>query len=153
MASLIPLLHDLLPMIIPSEVQVQVVPGDQLVTIKERAERPPWYQHNHGSDTASRTSVSKGLDAGAKSEASTESSHTRYEPIHLLDCEDHATSAALVGDDSQKDMPNPSRINAHVPVPPPSDGPEVFRRDAMVGAIGKMCVSGKSLTNRGMGEA
>lgn len=150
MASLIPLLHDLLPMIIPSE--VQVVQGDQLVPIKERAERPPWYQHRHGGEAASSIPVSKGRDAGAESEASTESSHTQHEPIHLFDCEDQSTSAALVGDDFQKDMTNPSGINAHVPVPPPSDGPEVFRRDALVGATGKMCVSGKLLTKRVMFE-
>lgn len=143
MASLIPLLHDLLPMIIPSE--VQVVQGDQLDPIKERAERPPWYQHQHGGEATSSTSVSRGPGAGVKPEASIESSHAQHEPIHLFDHEDHATSADLIGDGIQKDRTNSSSHNAYVPVPPPSDGPEVFRRDAKVGATGNMCVSGMLL--------
>ncbi|PSR88790.1 hypothetical protein BD289DRAFT_227221 [Coniella lustricola] len=146
MASLIPLLHDLLPMIIPSE--VQIVQENQLVATKERAERPPWYQYSCGGEGAPTASVSRSVDACADSEASIESSHDQHEPIRLVDREEHTIPAVPVAAAIQKDMTDPSGGAAHVPVPPPANCPEVFRKDVMVGAIGHMCVSVLTLKPR-----
>ncbi|CAN8101282.1 unnamed protein product [Discula destructiva] len=81
MASLIPLLHDLLPIFMPSE--VQIARGGELLAVEERAERPPWYRRQ---DPRMTTSECHGADAEDGAEGTTPSG--KFEPIQLLDHEE-----------------------------------------------------------------
>lgn len=115
MASLLPLLQDLLPMIMPS--QVRVTRSHQLVPVPERAERPPWYQQPPHVVDEEQKSLTSDSDLGKNAE-----------PILLFDHEP-ATAAAV------KDGAAPGQR--------PIDEPAVFRKDAMVGVSDTMCATGE----------
>lgn len=143
MASLLPLLHDLLPMFMPSE--VQVARSSELVSVEERAERPPWYQQTQGENEALRrpTGTPVGVD-DVDLNPSSESDCGEFQPIQLFDHEEHRVAAALVPDEQGRAaMQSDGARNA--PVTSPPDGPKVFRQNVMVGVTDKMCVSGKQM--------
>lgn len=136
MASLLPLLYDLLPIIMPSEVQISR--ERDLELIPERAEAPTYHQ-------AQRTDAQVDLrpmedkdetvlrpsDHPAGFQVDSDQARS-FEPIQLLDREeDSAVKSA-----SETDHPAP---RAH------TSGPKVFRRDAMMGATDKMCATGESV--------
>lgn len=133
MASLLPLLYDLLPIIMPSEVQVSHERDMQ--PIPERAEGPPYHQTQRndaqvhlGSWENKSHAVPRSSDdpEGFQVESAQGSS---CEPIQLLDREE----GPAVQSPSEPDRPAPS---AH------TSGPKVFRRDAMMGVTDKMCATG-----------
>lgn len=149
MASLLPLLQDLLPMIMPSE--VRVTRNHELIPVTERAERPPWYQRAQraaGQPPTSvplRTNTGLGIDGDDHKSAVSESDSGNDEPIQLFDHEG-GTADGSVLPDTLRDTNGPSDASRgrsassqqHV------DGPSVFRKDAMVGATDTMCATGKS---------
>ncbi|POS69260.1 hypothetical protein DHEL01_v212346 [Diaporthe helianthi] len=116
MASLLPLLYDLFPIIMPSKVRISR--DKDLIPIPERAEPPPYHQiwrddarqedDQHKSDL-NTTDDTAGLEVGPGKGRSPG-------PIRLLDREE---SSAV--------QPRP---------------PTVYRRDAMVGVTDKMCATG-----------
>lgn len=135
MASLLPLLYDLLPIIMPSEVQISR--ERDLEPIPERAEGPPYHQAQPNDahvdpgprDNKDQTVLGTSDDpAGFQADSDQGRS---CEPIQLLDREE---------DSAVKSAPEPDH-------PAPSartSGPKVFRRDAMMGATDKMCATGES---------
>lgn len=135
MASLIPLLHDLLPIFMPAE--VRVARDGELAAVEERAERPPWYQQRR---TSPRAAMSKNVDSVGDSEKTTQ--HGDFEPIQLLDNE---TGASKEASDDHGTAASPLKSTGeHGPVPSHvRGGPKVSRKDAMVGVSDKMCVTGK----------
>lgn len=149
MASLLPLLQDLLPMIMPSEVRVTRNHG--LVPVAERAERPPWYQRAQRAAGQVPTSAplrknrDLGLDNDDHESVVSESDSGNAEPIRLFDHE-RRTADGSVSADTQRDTNGTSGASRgesasdrqHI------DGPAVFRKDAMVGATDTMCATGKS---------
>lgn len=133
MASLLPLLYDLLPIILPSEVQISH--EKDLIPIPERAEGPPYHQTQRtdaqvdpGSWDNKRQAVLSTSDDPAGFRV--ESDHGRScEPIQLLDRE---------GDSAVQSAPEPRH-----PAPrAQAGGPKVFRRDAIMGVTDKMCATG-----------
>lgn len=148
MASLLPLLSDLLPMIIPSE--VRIVRRGELVTVEERAERPPWYPQQRpaakgpsGTTLASRT----GVDGDKWSSEPSGSESGDLEPIKLLDLghEDHHPATAVITRAQQgTSVGAPPQLDGQNPVPSEQTSrPKVFRQDALVGVTDRMCVTGK----------
>lgn len=135
MASLLPLLHDLLPIFLPAE--VRVARGGELVAVEERADRPPWYQQRQTPPRAANTSKTARSTGGI--EETTQHAHT-CEPIQLLDYEGDApgNSSDEQGPTAGPSTGEPGPIPAHV-----RGGPKVFRKDAMVGVSDRMCVTGK----------
>lgn len=133
MASLLPLLYDLLPMIMPSEVRISY--GKDLLPVPERAEGPPYHQipHTHaqvdlrqqGDQHQAVLSTTDGA-AGFQVESDQGAS---CEPIQLLDREEKSAVQPTPGPCHPKPMSQAS-------------GPRVFRRDAMVGVTDKMCATG-----------
>lgn len=138
MASLLPLLHDLLPMIMPSE--PHVVRGDEPACVEERAEAPPWYQHGSGAERAPGASSAPrtGLvDDSQESISSSESDVGQLEPIQLLDIEERHAAAPIPAPAQHGLSSGPSKPTQQ------TGGPKVFRQDAMVGVTDKMCATGK----------
>ncbi|CAN8101281.1 unnamed protein product [Discula destructiva] len=136
MASLIPLLHDLLPIFMPSE--VQIARGGELLAVEERAERPPWYRRQ---DPRMTTSECHGADAEDGAEGTTPSG--KFEPIQLLDHEEGCLDdlGAIPGERRPTAGPSDageygSRSSTHY-----RGGPRVFRKNAVVGFSDKMCVT------------
>lgn len=128
MASLIPLLHDLLPIFMPSE--VRIARGGELVAVEERAERPPWYR----SVTPPAISSSEGY--GADREGSTGAPPSGdFKPIQLLDHEESEQGPAAGRPHTAGQGGPVSSLHR--------GGPKVFRKNAMVGYSDKMCVTGK----------
>lgn len=148
MASLLPLLHDLLPMIMPSE--AHMVRGDAPPSVEERAETPPWWyqQQSSGAERGPAPGASSpaprprtGDDDGQVSISSSESdAGLLLEPIQLLDREERLAAAIVPVWTRQGHSSGPT------PKPPQQTvtaGPKVFRRDVMVGVTDKMCATGK----------
>ncbi|KAF3762124.1 hypothetical protein M406DRAFT_332518 [Cryphonectria parasitica EP155] len=139
MVSLLPLLHDLLPMIIPAE--VHVARGAELISTEEKAERPPWYQRSRRRAEASGQSREQGRSVkAADPRSSSESIPEEYEPIQLLDHEEHRRPAAAVANKQEK-AAGLSTVTEHASITSPADGPKVFRKDVMAGITDKMCIS------------
>lgn len=123
MASLLPLLHDLLPMIMPSEVHISH--DRDLTPIFERAEGPPYHQSQAGSPAREHK---RQVVSGAGSDQG-----KSCEPIQLLDREENSAG-----------QPTPGLISAPCQPAPraQASGPRVFRKDAMLGVSDKMCATG-----------
>lgn len=152
MASLLPLLHDLLPMIMPSE--VRVTRNNELVPIAERAERPPWYQHRQKAQKqqqqqkqpSSSPLPPNGLDVDAGEPKSvSESDSGNFEPIQLFDHEEKPTTDPAFGDipGSVVDPLNAGKNGVSASAQQVINGPIVLRKDAMVGVTDRMCATGK----------
>lgn len=132
MASLLPLLYDLLPIIMPSEVRISR--DKDLLPIAERAEAPP-YHHKPVWRTDAREDLGQGddqrepgpstIDDAASLQVEPDQGRS-CEPIRLLDREE---------DSAGQPRPEPCH-------PKPMAQPRVFRREAMVGVTDKMCASG-----------
>lgn len=135
MASLLPLLHDLLPIFMPAKIQI-ARRGD-LVAVAERAERPPWYQQKQPPVDAPA--------AGSTPPSPERDSSVVLEPIRLLDFDEGPVTASGASADEEGPVTGPPGFGSNgVSVPAPHrDGPRVFRRNAMVGVSDKMCVTGK----------
>lgn len=139
MASLLPLLHDLLPMIMPSK--PHVVRGHEPPSVEERAETAPWYLSTSGAEKvtgASSPAPRSGTgNDGHVSISPSESGAGQPEPIQLLDREARHVAAAV--------PERPQRVpSSSLPRPPEqTDGPRVSRQDVMVGVTDKMCATGK----------
>lgn len=156
MASLLPLLQDLLPMIMPSE--VRVTRDHELVPVPERAERPPWYQRVARARRPAgkpQTTVQQTTQLGVRQDVVdeeqksvlSESDSGNAEPILLFDHEGRgaATAAPAVRPDTLPDSIDPSDVSKDGSAPGQRliDGPAVFRKDAMVGVSDTMCATGK----------
>lgn len=146
MASLLPLLHDLLPIFMPSK--VQITRSSDLAPIEERAEILPWYQQKPRVDAPRAESgpptTGRDVDADDSEEpALTELDFAVSEPIRLLDHEENhlasgGTSNAEPGVAGSPIIIDPgASVSSQYP-----GGPKVFRRNAMVGMSDKMCVTG-----------
>lgn len=148
MASLLPLLHDLLPMIIPSE--VRVVRCGELALVEERAERPPWYPQQipvaKGPPDAPLSSWTGG-DGDTWKSGPSGSESEKFEPIQLLDLDpedQHRAAAITTGTQHGASVDPPPQRDGQTPAPSPqTSGPKVFRHDALVGVTDKMCITGK----------
>lgn len=133
MASLLPLLYDLLPIIMPSEVQVSH--QRDLKPIPERAEGPPYHQTQRNDAQVDLGPWENKCQAVLRTSddpegLQPESDQGRScEPIQLLDREENSA----VQSPSEPDRP---ALRAH------TSGPKVFRRDAMMGVTDKMCATG-----------
>lgn len=133
MASLLPLLYDLLPIIMPSEVQISH--EKDLTPIPERAEGPPYHQTQQtdpqvdlGSGDNKRQAVRSTSDGPAGFQVGSDQGRS-CEPIQLLDRE---------GDPAVQSETEPCHPAPRAQV----SGPKVFRRDAIMGATDKMCATG-----------
>lgn len=150
MASLLPLLHDLLPMFMPSK--VQITRSGELVTVEERAELSPWYQQKPRIDTPMAESgppsdrgVDRYIDVDDNNDSSSPGQAPRsLGPIQLLDHEHKGASSGYVPNEEENvaDLPN-STGRASSVWPQAREGPKVFRQNAMVGVSDRMCVTGK----------
>lgn len=147
MASLLPLLHDLLPMIIPSE--VHIARDRDLAAVVERAETPPWYNQTPRGNLPQSLSVQQQTDDadidGARSLAASQP-ESQAEPIELLDREEISDGRTMT--EPVFEGVHGVRVGARYPGQgPESDaaaiGPRVFRKDAMVGVTDTMCATGK----------
>lgn len=137
MASLLPLLHDLLPIFMPSK--VQVARGSELVAVEERAQRAPWYQQQPRLDRPSKDCDIDIADAAKAS--SPDMTGEVLEPIRLLDYEEkHASPGHEEG--SGASMPHYTGEDASLSAQR-RNGPKVIHQNAMVGLSDKMCVTGK----------
>ncbi|KAL1882138.1 hypothetical protein Daus18300_000623 [Diaporthe australafricana] len=130
MASLLPLLHDLLPMIMPSEVHISH--DRDLTPIFERAEGPPYHQRQR--TDARENKRQSGLSAHDDQASFLVGSDQgrSCEPIQLLDREENSAGQPTPGLISAPCQPTP-RAQA--------SGPRVFRKDAMLGVSDKMCAT------------
>lgn len=143
MASLLPLLHDLLPIFMPSK--VQVTRGSEMVAVEERAETPPWYPPVDAHMAESNPPKDRDLDVDDTEASSLPRVASRVlSPILLLDHEEER--AALVaspnGEGSVADRPNFTDEGSAVSSQR-RGGPRVFRHNALVGVSDRMCVTGK----------
>lgn len=144
MASLLPLLHDLLPIFLPAE--VRIARGGELAAVEERAERPPWYQQQRRTPPRAATSKSAENIAGSIEEISQHAD--AFMPIQLLDYEESPARAPVDASGEQGTAAGLfDRAGEHGSVPSHvRGGPKVFRSNAMVGVSDKMCVTGKPRT-------
>lgn len=161
MASLIPLIQDLWPMIMPSS--VHIARDSDIVAIPARAEMPPWRARQRTKkmkkppETPAADQVEPQSDSGSESE-------DPAEPIQLLDCDEEVSEAPpklSQAEAHQADGDHNGRHQmAEEPETEPNSGlneirrpnssrraarptPQIFRKDAMVGITDKMCASGK----------
>lgn len=147
MASLLPLLQDLLPMIIPSK--VHIARDRELATVAERAETPPWYNHASRANvpqnmTAQPQTDDAGVDDARSLAASQSVSHA--EPIKLFDHE--GTSDERITAEPVLEGVRGVSVGTKYPGQEPrsdaaATGPRVVRKDAMVGVTDTMCATGK----------
>ncbi|KUI55845.1 hypothetical protein VP1G_03181 [Cytospora mali] len=140
MASLIPLLHDLLPMIIPSK--VHVARDKELVAVAERAEMLPWYKHTPQSNVPQQQTDDADID-DARSLAGSQRGQ-QAGPIELLDHEE----ASVEQSTARPDLENAHGVSlgsiyrGHEPMSDAAAiGPRVFRKDAVVGVTDNMCAT------------
>lgn len=151
MASLLPLLHDLLPMIMPSE--VRVTRNHELLPVAERAERPPWYQRARQVEKPQKPAPLQATELGADVDEHnsliSESDSGNADPIQLFDHERGAEAGPVLRD-ALRDMDGPRDKSRGAPASPQQfmNGPEVFRKDAMVGVTDTMCATGESRSTR-----
>lgn len=147
MASLLPLLHDLLPMIIPSK--VHIARDGELAAVVERAETPPWDSRTPRRDLPQSISAQQQTDdADIDDPRSLAPSQPapQAEPIELLDREEisYDRSTTEPGCEGVQG----ARLGMRYPGEEPesdaaASGPRVFRKDAMVGVTDTMCATGK----------
>lgn len=148
MASLLPLLQDLLPMIIPS--QVHIARGRELAAVPERAEIPPWYINNTPpADVPPRSSAEHRTDDAADDDATSLPASQPGRQAGLINLVDHeecpveqsTADNALEGGGA---ISIGRRYCSHEPTPDADAiGPRVLRKDAIVGVTDKMCATGK----------
>lgn len=147
MASLLPLLHDLLPMFMPSK--VQITRSSDLAPVEERAEILPWYQQKPRVDAPRAESgppkTERDADADDPEEpALSELDSAVSEPIRLLDHEDTHVASGGTSNAKQAIAGTPIIIDTGASIPSQhQEGPKVFRRNAMVGMSEMMCVTGE----------
>ncbi|ROV95836.1 hypothetical protein VSDG_05150 [Cytospora chrysosperma] len=145
MASLLPLLHDLLPMIIPSK--VHIARDGELAAVVERAETPPWDSRTPRRDLPQSISAQQQTDdADIDDPRSLAPSQPapQAEPIELLDREEisYDRSTTEPGCEGVQG----ARLGMRYPGEEPesdaaASGPRVFRKDAMVGVTDTMCAT------------
>lgn len=146
MASLLPLLHDLLPMFMPSK--VQITRSSDLAPIEERAEILPWYQQKPRVDAPRAESgppkTGRDVDADDSEEpALSELDSAVSEPIRLLDHEDTHVASGGTPHAEPAIAGSPIIIDTGASVSSQHQGGlKVFRRNAMVGMSEKMCLTG-----------
>lgn len=146
MASLLPLLHDLLPMFMPSK--VQITRSSDLAPVEERAEILPWHHqkpHREAPRAESGPPRTGGdVDADDTEESAlSELDSAVSEPIRLLDHEDAHVASGGTSNAEQAMAGSPIMINPGASVSSQHQGgAKVFRRNAMVGISDSMCVTG-----------
>ncbi|KAJ4422248.1 hypothetical protein N0V82_003108 [Gnomoniopsis sp. IMI 355080] len=148
MASLLPLLHDLLPIFMPSK--IQVTRSGDLVAVEERAELLPWYQQKPHEDAPMAESgppKDRDVDCYVEVDDIEDSSLPGLtsgvlNPIQLLDHEEKRPASRSVPNEEEAvaDLPN---VSGEEPLvwSQSGGGPRVFRQNAMVGVSDKMCVT------------
>lgn len=146
MASLLPLLHDLLPMFMPSK--VQITRSSELAPIEERAEILPWYQQKPRVDTPRAETgppQKRDVDVDDTEEpALSDANSTVSEPIRLLDFEEERVAPGGTSNAEPAIARSTIITDTGASVSSRSQGtPKVFRQNAMVGMSDKMCVTGK----------
>ena len=147
MASLLPLLQDLLPMIIPSSVHVSR--DRELAVVAERAEVPPWYDHTPQANMPLDSSGPRqtGADVDDAASLAVRQPGQQAEPIELLDREGPSggrfTDEAVFEDVVHGANAGPRSLGHEPIADAAATGPKVFRKDAMVGVTDKMCSTGK----------
>lgn len=132
MASLLPLLHDLLPMIIPSE--PHVIRATEPACVEELAEAPPWYQISSAADGAPQTGDT---DNCQESTLHSETDAGHFEPIRLRDHEETHAEAHLPNSTRQQSSLGSVKSSQQI------SEPRVFRQDMMAGITDKMGATGK----------
>ncbi|KAK2596835.1 hypothetical protein N8I77_012726 [Diaporthe amygdali] len=148
MASLLPLLYDLLPIIMPSEVHISR--DRDLTPVFERAEGPPYHQRQPSPAPTDppapgheRQAALSAYDEQASSLVESDQGKS-CEPIQLLDREESSATQPTpkpisTSDDGSRYSDNYTPCH---PVPSAQvSGPRLFRKDAMVGVTDKMCAT------------
>lgn len=127
MASLLPLLHDILPIFLPGRPVLHR--GTDVPAVEQRAELPPWYQSSPREDTERSTpfaATSGGITAVDISETPS-GTEPLSNPIQLFGHEEAPAATAFARLVGQKR----------------SLGPRVLRQDVMVSVTDKMSLTSK----------
>lgn len=145
MASLLPLLHDLLPMFMPSK--VQITRSSEVAPTEERAELLPRYQQKPRVDAPMAESSpprKRNVYVDDTEEPTfSDVNSTVSEPIRLLDHEEDHVAPGGMSNAEPAIIRAPSITDTGASVSSKyQGGPKVFRKNAMVGMSDKMCVTG-----------
>ncbi|ROV94850.1 hypothetical protein VPNG_09286 [Cytospora leucostoma] len=145
MASLLPLLQDLLPMIIPSK--VHIARDRELVAVPERVEIPSWYGHKPPANVSLGSSAEHQTDDGDVYDATSLPASQPEQEAELIRLVDHeecpvgqsTADHVLEGGGAISIGP---RYCGHEPTSDAgATGPRVLRKDAIVGVTDSMCAT------------